>query len=161
MTSNDKTLAAATIKQVVAELREAQVVLKSIADGRTRERLELHLSRAELGVQDLQQLLTVTEDPDRPEAPSREDFAAVLAAIAAKFPDSEKLSLVKDMSGSGHFTCAQARAMLETFAFDDNKVEAAVLLHSKLIDPENFFQALQAVDSSFRQDEIRTKLNLK
>jgi lipoate synthase len=127
----------------------------------TSERLELLLSRAELRVRELQQLLTVAEDPDRPEAPSTEDFARVLTAIKAKWPDSERLALITDMGRSGHYASAQVRAMLETFDFDDNKVEAAIRLYPKLTDPENFFQALEAIDSSFKRDEVRTKLNLK
>src|SRR5262245_18398833 len=113
MTSKNTTAVEATTKHILADLHEAQEVLKSVFDRLTRERLELLLSRAELRVRDVQQLLTVAEEPDRPEAPSTEDFASVLTAIKAKWPDRERLALITDMGRSGHYTSAQVRAMLE------------------------------------------------
>jgi hypothetical protein len=161
MTNHNKSSAEAIAKQVVADLREAQEVLKFVHDRPTRERLELLLSRAELRVRDLQELLTVEEEPDKPVPASPEEFARVLTMIKAKWPDRERLALIADMGRFGHYTSAQVRALLEAFDFDDNKVEAAVMLYPKLTDPENFFQSLEAIDSSFKREEVRTKLNLK
>jgi hypothetical protein len=161
MTHKNKPSAEATAKQVVADLREAQEALKFVDNRPTRERLELLLSRAELRVRDLQELLTGEEEPDRPEAASTEEFARVLTMIKAKWPDRERLALITDMGRFGHYTSVQVRALLEAFDFDDNKVEAAIMLYPKLTDPESFFQSLEAIDASFKREEVRTKLNLK
>jgi len=105
--------------------------------------------------------MTGSPDPDQPVAASSSDFAAVLKAVKAKWPDKERLTLIHDMGTSGHYTSAQVRALLETFDFDDSKVEAAARLYPQVTDPEHFFQALAAIDSSFKRDEARARLNLK
>ena len=149
----------ATASQVLADLREARGMLDSIRQPQVRERLDLLLARAELGADDLRRHLAGPPGPPGPHGPHEppgphgppaatpEDFDIILQAIKKRWPDRERVALIREMGTGGRFTSAQVRALLERFDFDDDRVEAAVLLYPKVVDQESFFQVLDALSS--------------
>ncbi len=168
----------ATISQILADLREARGMLDSIAPSQLREHLDRLLARAELKADDLRRHLAGppgAPEPHGPPGPPRpheppgphgppaatpDDFDTILQAIKKRWPDRERVALIREMGTGGRFTSAQVRALLERFDFDDDRVEAAVLLYPKVTDRESFFQVLDTFKFSFRRDEVRKRLNL-
>ncbi len=156
----------ATVSQVLADLREARSMLDSMEPSKARERLDLLLARAELGAGELHRRLAKPPRPPKPHGPpgppvaTPEDFEILLQAIKKRWPDRERLALIREMGSGGRFTSAQVRELLERFDFDDDRIEAAVLLYPKAVDQENFFQALDAFKFPFKRAEVRERLNL-
>ena len=162
----------ATVSQILADLREARGMLSSVKPSQVRERLDLLLARAELEAGELNRHLAGTPRPlgphgahgpgehHGPPAVRPEEFDIILEAIRKRWPDRERVALIRKMGTGGRFTSAQVRALLETFNFDDDRVEAAVLLYPKVVDREVFFQALEAFKFPFSRDEVRKRLEL-
>lgn len=162
----------AAVSQILADLREARGMLDSVEPSKVRERIDLLLARAELEADELHRRLAGPPRPPRPHGPHGpgghdgppavrpEEFEIILEAIKKRWPDRERVALIREMGTGGRFTSAQVRALLERFDFDDYRVEAAVLLYPKVVDRETFFQALEAFKFPFSRDEVRKRLEL-
>ena len=161
----------AAVSQILADLREARGLLDSVEPSKVRERIDLLLARAELEADELHRRLAGPRPPGHPgphgaaghhgpPAVGPEEFDIILEAIKKRWPDRERVALIREMGTGGRFTSAQVRALLETFNFDDDRVEAAVLLYPKVVDRETFFQALEAFTFPFNRDEVRKRLEL-
>jgi hypothetical protein len=130
-------------------------------DRRARERLELLLSRAELRAADLQKDLAALAAPPRRVALSPDEFAKFMAGLKANAFDSGKVPFVEEYAKTRWFSSAQVREILKAFAFDDGRIKAAVALHPRLTDPENFFTVLDAFAFDSSRKALREKLKLK
>jgi len=89
------------------------------------------------------------------------DFAKILQGVKAESFDDGKVSFLEGLGKKRFFTCDQARQILATFSFDDDRVKAAVLLYPQLVDQENFFMVLKVFTFDSSRKSVRAKLNLK
>jgi hypothetical protein len=153
--------ARAAARDLAADLREARELLKKVNDRKTRDRLELLLSRAELRAADIQKGLAALAAPPRRVALSADEFAKFLKGVHANAFDTGKLPFVEDYAKTRWFSSAQVRDVLKDFAFDDGRVKAAVVLHPRLTDPENFFTVLDVFAFDSSRKALREKLKLK
>lgn len=82
--------------------------------------------------------------PPRPKADPRgiapADFDALLASVAGNSFASQQLKLLRAGSAGQAFTVAQVMALMRCFSFGRDQVEAALMLHPKVVDPENWPQ---------------------
>jgi len=148
------------IADIVNNLRRAKQELDALPHGALRDRLELLLTRAELGVSELRQLAATGLPPAHLAPMADHEFEALRESVQKKWPDRERLATIRALGTAGLFSSAQAAALLKTFDFDNERVEAAVLLHSKLTDPAQFFQVLDAFAFSNSAQKVRERLNL-
>jgi hypothetical protein len=88
-------------------------------------------------------------------------FAELLKQLKKESFDNGKLSFVESFGGERVFTSEQVRQMLSTFAFDNDRAKAALVLHAQVIDPENFFTALEAFTFDSNRKQVRDKLKAK
>ncbi len=153
--------AAAANRQLTLDLRDAQDLLKNIPDRRTRERLELLLTRAELRAVDVQKELAALAAASRPTAVPELEFAKILAALKGQSFDKDKVLFVENLGSARYFTSAQARALLKEFSFDDGRGKAAVALYPQVIDPDNFATVLEVFTFDSGRKTVREKLKLK
>ena len=154
---------AAKLKEMVADLKEARELLKGVADKTTRDRLELLITRSELRAVELEKSLAAAA-PTAPASPplSAEDFAGLMKSLKSESFDEGKAAFVALFAqGKARLTCEQARDILKTFSFDDDRVKSAVLLYPRVTDPENFFKVLDVFSFSSSKDEVRKKLGVK
>src|SRR5262245_44994286 len=77
---------------------------------------------------------------------SSSDFDRLLKSLHDESTDERKLSFIKLVSRSNHFTTEQARELLKAFDFDNNLVQAAVSLYPRGTDRKNFYLSLAEVD---------------
>jgi Domain of unknown function (DUF4476) len=152
--------ARAAARDLASDLREARELLKKVNDRKTRERLELLLSRAELRAADIQRDLAALAAPPRV-ALSPDEFAKFLKGLKANAFDDGKVPFVEEYARTRWFSSAQAREVLKAFAFDDGRIKAAVALYPRLTDPENFFTVLDAFAFDSSRKALREKLKLK
>jgi hypothetical protein len=148
-------------KDVADDLREAREVLKKIADKKTRERLELLLTRAELRTTDIQKSLAILGSAPRRAPLSAEAFAKFLKGVRGNAFDNEKASFVESHAKTPYFTSAQVRDILKTFSFDDGRVQAGVALYPRITDPENFFVVYEVFTFDTGRKALREKLKGK
>jgi hypothetical protein len=153
--------AQAAAKEVVADLREARQLLKQINDRKTRDRLELLLTRAERRTADLQKSLAILAGPHKPRPISAEEFAKFLQGVKGNTFDKDKVPFIENFAKNRNLSCEQVREILKTFSFDDGRGQAAVLLYPRVTDPENFFLALEVFTFDSGRKAVREKLKLK
>jgi Domain of unknown function (DUF4476) len=153
--------AASAAKDVAADLREARDLLKKVSDRRTRERLELLLTRAELRAGEIQQNLAALSVPAKPLPLSDDEFRRLLKSLKAESFDKGKLTFIENFVKTRHLTCGQARQMLQAFDFDTERVPAAVALYPRLTDPDNFYTVLEVFTFDTGKKAVRDKLKLK
>ncbi|HEX5104604.1 MAG TPA: DUF4476 domain-containing protein, partial [Pirellulaceae bacterium] len=87
-----------------------------------------------------------------------EDFARLLEGLRAETFDPGKRSFIESLSPTDLFTSEQVRQLLSEFDFDIDREKAAVALHPRVIDPENFYRALQVFESDW--SAVTRKLSL-
>jgi hypothetical protein len=93
-----------------------------------------------------------------PSACSESDFAAVVQAVENESFSRGKLEALTDASVDRWYTSAQVTRMLEGFAFDDGKVDAAVVMHPKVVDMENWFTVHSAFTFDSSKEELRRRV---
>lgn len=75
-------------------------------------------------------------------------FRVLLETLSSEtLPDEAKAGLIKQAAGRNYFGCAQVLPMLGALALRKAKIEAAVMLHARVVDAERFTSVLQALAS--------------
>lgn len=147
------------LDQVVTDVREARDLARSIQDRILRKRIELLLSRAELSARELQQ---PTEPPaSRPMVMSQDDLQKFLAALKGQSFDDGKLRTVKTLAPRARLTSEQAKQILASFTFDKDRVEAALVLHRLLVDPQLFALALEAFTFDTDRKKVLSRIGVR
>jgi len=91
---------------------------------------------------------------------SAERFQQVVAAITSvSFSEGRMQELRAELAGE-RLTASQAWALVELFDFSRDRVEALVLLHPQIIDPENFGALLAGLKFESDRETVRSRLGL-
>jgi hypothetical protein len=149
---------AATVKELVADLKEVRELLKKVDEKGTRDRIELLITRSELKATELEKALAGPAS-SHSMAISPENFATLLKSVRAANFDDARLDVVTTFAKHGLLSCDQARQLLKTFSFDEAKVKAAVALYPRLTDRENFFTVLEVFSFDSSRRELREKID--
>ena len=88
------------------------------------------------------------------------DFESLLSSIASESFSDGKLAKLDMMLTHAWFSCAQAGRVVDAMSFDSDKIEAAVKIHPRLVDPTHFYQVLDHLQFSSSKDEARSRLGL-
>jgi hypothetical protein len=153
--------AAASLKELAADLKEARDLAKKVTDRTTRDRLELLITRSELKVLELEKAFAGTSGGTSSPPITAENFAKLLKGLDAESFDDDKASFVATFAVHGRLTSEQARQLLKQFSFDEGRVKSAALLYPRVTDPENFFTVLDVFTFDSSRSELRKRLNLK
>lgn len=148
----------AALSKITADLKEARGLLKDVSDRKTREKLELLITRAELAAKDLQKELATLVPVG---GMAKEDFAKVLKGLKDQSFDDGKMKYVNGLAKTTRLTSAQVKEMLAAFSFDRDRVTAAVTLHPMVVDPELFVTVLDAFSFKSSKDEVLSKIKAK
>ena len=93
-----------------------------------------------------------------PFACSEADFAGVLQAMeSAPFADG-KIAVLRDAAVHRWFTVAQVRRVMEEMPFSKDQVEAAALLHPKVLDQENWYRVYEQLTFESDRQELRKRV---
>ncbi len=93
-----------------------------------------------------------------PVACDTEQLQAIETALEEESFSDAKLALLQEISLQHSFDVAQVKELLEAFSFGDDKVEAAALLHPRIVDPENWFQVYEAFDFETDKEALRARV---
>eukprot|EP00962_Isochrysis_galbana_P038491 scaffold13664_cov89-Isochrysis_galbana.AAC.5 len=75
-------------------------------------------------------------------------FRALLETLSSEaLADDAKVALINQAASRNYFGCAQVLPILGALAFRKAKIEAAVMLHARVVDAKRFTSVLQALSS--------------
>lgn len=97
-------------------------------------------------------------DPTGPSAMDAGSFGAMRSAVAGESFEDGKLGVITEACRHNLFTVAQTVEIVSLMDFGDGKIEAAVLMYPRIVDPENFYQVYGAFDFDSDKDELRSRL---
>mgnify|MGYP002815083129 CR=1 FL=1 len=86
------------------------------------------------------------------------ELAGIHRAVKDAAFSREKLAVLGSAVGDRWFTAQQVVQLLGAFDFEKDKVEAAVLLHPHVVDPENWFQVYGAFDFDANKRKVRERV---
>lgn len=87
-------------------------------------------------------------------------FAQLLAQIENEPFSSGKLSIISMAVDYNYFTSGQTRQVVSALTFSSDKIEAAVLMHPMVLDPESFYQVFTAFTFESSKTEVRARLGI-
>ncbi len=87
-------------------------------------------------------------------------FASLRGAIQTESFGDGKLRVLRDAMASHRLNVKQAEQLLPLFDFSSDRIEAAVAIHPRLVDPENFYQLYGSFDFESDKETVRKRLGL-
>jgi hypothetical protein len=133
--------------EVVRELAQVQKDLAALrgaveagrGPGAHRD-LSSRVRRIEARVDALLERLRAEGPADTPLPMADEPFGAFREQLHGAAFSEDRLNLLRTAAADNFFTAAQAKAVLESFSFSAEQLQAAKVLAPRLTDPENGFQ---------------------
>ena len=121
---------------------------------------------------ELQAVPTTPQRPSRPSHPQRpyppgppplaytsdQEMGQLIGALRQEPFDDDRLAVLRDIARGRAFTSAQVERFLRNLTFDDAKVEAAVMLHGQVVDPQNWYQIYDAFTFGSSRNEVRRRV---
>ena len=134
----------------------------SMSAGATGTSVSIHVDDHGLPIQvvEVHETPMVAPPPERPLAIAPGPFADLRNAMDGESFDEGKLDLLREACGYHMFNADQALQLVSLLTFGDGRVDAAVMLHPRLLDPQNFFRVYGAFDFDSDKDEVRRRLGL-
>ena len=87
-------------------------------------------------------------------------FATLRGAIQTESFSDGKLRVLRGALDAHMLDVAQAKQLLPLFDFSSDRIEAAVAIHPRLVDPQNFYELYGSFDFDSDKEEVRKKLGL-
>lgn len=92
------------------------------------------------------------------QAISGSDLEKIVSRVLdASFAD-DQLDLVKSASKVNHFTVDQVVALMKACTFEDTKIEVAVLLYPRIVDPNNWYLVNDGFTFSSSKKTLRDRI---
>ncbi|MEL6343234.1 MAG: DUF4476 domain-containing protein [Myxococcota bacterium] len=152
------------------ELSEIRALLPAAAhDQRARREVRQRLNTLDGMLYEVDITLdTVAAGPQRPgpNRPGRGPAGMILnhgelnqirVAINNEAFADDKMAVLLAATAGRPMTTAQARSLVNLFTFDDDKVEAAVILYPQVVDPEQWFTMYSALTFRSSKDTLRAQ----
>jgi hypothetical protein len=160
-----KGLPARTVASELAHLALAAAPLEDLCD-EAADRDERRVLRAQAravidGIAQLRARLREAREPRaaaRPAAMGEDAFHRLLVALESASFESERLDIVRAAAQRNWFTAEQIVSVMATFDFSSGKVDSAAAMWPHLVDPENAFVVVSALDSDSDKAELRRRV---
>jgi hypothetical protein len=155
------------IRQILADARETLAELRGLAaaqkDYIARRQLLRRADALRRQLHRLHRALALAEAETAPPEPAvqpmaAEAFDALIASLKAESFAKGKVRLVREAAAHHAFSVAQVKRVMKQFSFADGKVEAAALMHPKLVDPESFFQVYGQLKFESDKRKLRQRI---
>ena len=91
---------------------------------------------------------------------SRTNFRDLLHRVEDATFDSDKRGIIEDAMGSNYFQSSQAASLIAALDSMNDQEDIAIKIYDRIVDPGQFYQVIDEVDSSISRDNIRDELNL-
>jgi len=82
-------------------------------------------------------------------------FKQLLDTLSSEaLSDFDKVNLIKQVALRNYLTCVQVKSLLQSVQYRKGKLEVAVMLHPRTVDPHNFVNVLQALNSEADREAV-------
>lgn len=98
------------------------------------------------------------KDPPKPQPMSAAAFNALVSAIDNESFESNKLGVVASAAQGNHFLTSQIATVMDLFSFSDGKVQSAVTMWQRVLDPQNSFVLYDKLTFSSDKDKLRQRI---
>lgn len=141
-----------------AENRRLRTAVDDLADGLDRiDRAADHL-RDRRGAQRIHRLVADTLDRVQDEGDdSTVDIDDLVARVQNATYSDQQLALVQEAS-VGSFHVADVVRLMKACSYDDTRIEVAVALYPRIVDPGNWYQVVDGFDYASSIDTLRSRL---
>lgn len=161
-------LTTATKNELQKRLDSVQLRLKELQDDMLRQDVGSSI-QMDAGTDGFSFQMNVNEN--RPIAPppppeigpqpmNSAQFSSLTGAINSEAFGDGKLRTLQSASSGSFFTSQQAKSLVSLYTFGDDKIEAAVMLYPRVLDPENFYIVYGAFNFESEKEEVRQRLGL-
>jgi hypothetical protein len=89
---------------------------------------------------------------------SDQQFQRFLAAVDGATYASDQLGLVQQQASVSWFTAAQVGAIMDQFSYSTDKIEAAVTMWPRIVDPQNGYLVYQHLAYSSDRETLRQRV---
>ena len=137
-------------------------------DRRERKALRAQATQLERGIVALRRAVEANADagdrrredrrPARPEPMAPAAFEALVKAIKSESFDSNKLRVVRDASQGNNFVISQITVVMDLFSFSSGKIDAAVAMWPRALDPQNSFMLYEKLTFSSDKEKLRRRI---
>jgi hypothetical protein len=93
-----------------------------------------------------------------PNVLGEEGFQTLLKEVSSTISESEKTTRIRAIGKRGWISCSQLRALLNTYTFDNSKVELIKSVYNQVYDPVNISLATSTVQNSILRKELEEYL---
>lgn len=93
--------------------------------------------------------------PVEPVVTTPAELAGILRALEGTSFDKDRLPVLRSAVRDRAFTTDQVKTLLGTFDFSKNQVDAAILLHPQVVDPQNWYSVYEVF--TFESDKRRLR----
>lgn len=151
------------VRQLSLDLSEAKGIVTSIKEKAVRDRLYKSIARMEQRCSDItRQVGRIRLTPALAvQSIAEADLTRFIESMRPLGFDDKKATSLRQFVMFHHFTCEQTVKVLKQFAFGDGQVQAAVLMHPRITDPQNFYQVLAAMTFESDRDRVRKALKMQ
>jgi hypothetical protein len=89
---------------------------------------------------------------------SDSDFSVMSQRVAGAAYADEQLALVQELAAANYFTVSQVVALMKSCTYEDTRIEAAVSLYPRIVDPENWYLVNDGFTYSSSKKTLRERL---
>ena len=98
------------------------------------------------------------KEPPKPQPMSPDAFNALVNAINNESFESNKLGVVSSAAQGNNFLTSQIATVMDLFSFSDGKVQSAVTMWQRVLDPQNSFVLYDKLTFSSDKDKLRQRI---
>jgi hypothetical protein len=146
---------AALLAHARAEARAIDELAFSLRDPGARAALHGRAVRLDGELAGLEHALT--QRPSRALVGDTE-LGGMVSALRGEAFSGDRLARLGDLARGRRFTSAQVGLLLDAFAFDSDKVEAAARLYPQVVDPQQFWTVYDALTFSSSKEALRSRI---
>lgn len=153
-------MAARSLRAAADDQAQIQALAVQVREPSVRDQLMIASSRLARHLADTRGALRAEARPPVPQGPvamSEGEFSQILCAVRDESFSDDKMAMLRDASRGRAFTTDQVIRMIEPFPFSDDKVDAAALLFSQVVDPWNWYHIYGALTFSSDKDDLRRR----
>lgn len=98
------------------------------------------------------------KEPPKPQPMSPDAFNALVNALDNESFESNKLGVVASAAQGNFFLTSQIAKVMDLFSFSDGKVQSAVTMWARVLDPQNSFVLYDKLTFSSDKDKLRQRI---
>ena len=99
--------------------------------------------------------------PAKPAAMTAEQYNQLAGAVRSAAFDQGKVDMVSQAARANYFTAAQVAGLMGLFAFDEGKIEAAVVCWNRIVDPENSYVLFTKLAFDSSKDTLKKRVGAR